>query len=397
MRVLFLSRWFPAPADNGSKLRILHLLQALAARHDVTLAAFVSEAPTQSQLRSLFRMCAAVRTAPLRTRGLRSFDSVLGFFDSRPRSVRAAFSPEMQAIVREVWNAGHPDVVVASQIDMAPYALGIPNAVRVLDEVELTGYQDQVKAARGPLAGIRQQLMWAKRAAYTRRILAGFDAWTVVSEAEQALAWSVAPDRPAPEVIPNGAEVTSPSSVNGQPAPGSIIYAGSVTYAPNLEAVDYFIRDILPQVRAAMPEAVFTITGRTDGVDLNGLRDAEGVRFPGLLDDIRSAIARSWLSVAPIRSGGGTRLKILESLALGTPVVSTSKGIEGLELEDGRHVLIADDAQTFVANVVKLLGDPGLRRRLGDEGRRVVARHYDWDRIGSAFCSVVERAARRTG
>ena len=200
-----------------------------------------------------------------------------------------------------------------------------------------------------------------------------------------------------PELIPNGAEVTPPAAVYGQPAPGSIIYAGSVTYAPNLEAVEYFIHEILPRVRAAVPGVVFTVTGRTDGVDIDGLRDDEGVRFPGLLDDIRTAIAQSWLSVAPIRSGGGTRLKILESLALGTPVVTTSKGIEGLRLEDGLHVLIADEAPAFAANVVKLLGDPELRRRLGEEGRREVALHYDWDRIGAAFCSVVERAARRAG
>jgi glycosyltransferase involved in cell wall biosynthesis len=397
MRVLFLSRWFPAPADNGSKLRVLHLVRALAARHEVTLVAFVSEPPAESDMRSLLQVCASVHTAPLPTPLLRTFDGVLGFFDRQPRSVRAAFSAEMQAIVRDLWNAGHPDVVVASQIDMAPYALGLPDAIRVLDEVELTGFREQMESVKDLLRRTRRQLMWAKRTAYTRRVLAGFEAYTVVSEGERALARSVAPDRPAPEVIPNGAEVTPPSAVNGRPEPGSIIYAGSVTYAPNLEAARYFIRDILPRVRAAAPGAVFTVTGRTDGVDMDGLRDAEGVRFPGRLGDIRTAIARSWLSVAPIRSGGGTRLKILESLALGTPVVSTSKGIEGLELEDGRHVLIADDAAGFGATVVELLGDPELRRRLGDEGRRVVARRYDWDRIGAAFCSVVERAARRTG
>jgi glycosyltransferase involved in cell wall biosynthesis len=398
MRVLYLSRWFPAPADNGSKLRALHLLQALAARHEVTLAAFVSEAPTESQLHSLLRVCAAVRTAPLRTPGPRSFDAVLGFFDRRPRSVRAAFSWEMQAIVRGIWIAGPPDVVVASQIDMAPYALALPETVRVLDEVELAGFREQVELAGGLLRRTRRQLMWAKRTAYTRRVLAGFDAYTVVSEAEQALARSVVPGRPAPEVIPNGAEVTLPEGDGAEPRPGSIIYAGSVTYAPNLEAVGYFIREILPRVRAAVPGAVFTVTGRTDGVDLGGLLEADGVRFSGQLDNVRAAIARSWLSVAPIRSGGGTRLKILESLALGTPVVSTSKGIEGLRLEDGRHVLVADDAPEFASAVVTLLRDPGLRERLGDEGRRQVALHYDWDRIGDAFCSVVEHAASaRTG
>jgi len=347
-------------------------------------------------MRSLLQVCAAVHTAPLRTPVVRTLDGLLGFFDRQPRSVRAAFSLEMQAIVRGVWDAGPPDVVIASQIDMAPYALGLPDAVRVLDEVELAGYREQVESAKGLLRRIRRQLMWAKRAAYTRRVLAGFDAYTVVSEAEQALARSIVPGRSAPELIPNGAELAP--AVNGPPAAGSIIYAGSVTYAPNLEAVAYFIRDILPRVRAAVPEAVFTVTGRTDGVDLDGLPEADSVRFSGPLDDIRSAIARSWLSVAPICSGGGTRLKILESLAVGTPVVSTSKGVEGLDLVNDRHVLVADDPQAFATAVVRLLRDPKLRRRLGEDGRREVTRLYDWERIGAAFCSVVEHAASaRTG
>jgi len=394
MHIVFLSRWFPAPADNGSKLRVLHLLRALAARHEVSLVAFVSEAPAEDDVHSLLQVCTAVHTVALRVPMLRTVDGVLGFFDRRPRSVRAAFSPEMQAKVREVSDARPPDVIVASQIDMAPYALGLPDAVRVLDEVELAGLWDQVGSARGLLRRARRALMWTKRAAYTRRVLSGFTAYTVVSEAEKTLARTVAPGRSAPEVIPNGADLSLPVSFEGRPAPGSIIYAGSVTYAPNREAVRYFVEQILPTVRAAMPDAVLTVTGRTEGVNLDGLRNADGVCFPGLLDDVRTAIARSWLSVAPILSGGGTRLKILESLALGTPVVSTSKGVEGLELEDGRHVLIADDAPAFAGHVVRLLGDPALRRRLGEEGRREVARRYDWERIGAAFCSLVERAAQ---
>jgi len=345
-------------------------------------------------VRSLLRMCAGVHTVPLRLPKLRTIDDMLGFFDRRPRSVRGAFSPEMQAKVREVCEARPADAVVASQIDMAPYALGLPSAVRILDEVELTGLREQLASAGGLLRRARRKLMWTKRAAYTRRILSDFAAYTVVSDAEKALACSVAPGRSAPEVIPNGADLKLSAFFDGQPAPGSIIYAGSVTYAPNHDAVRYFVEQILPAVRSAMPDAVLTVTGRTDGVSLDGLHRADGVRFAGMLDDIRTAIAQSWLSVAPILSGGGTRLKILESLALGTPVVSTSKGVEGLGLEHERHVLIADDAPAFAGSVVRLLGDPELRRRLGDEGRREVARRYDWERIGAAFCSLVERVAR---
>ena len=398
MRVLFLSRWFPVPADNGSKLRVLHLLKALAGRHQVTLASFTSEAPTDEDVQGLRRWCSAVHTVPLRPSEPRRLESIRGLFDREPRSVRVSFHLEMRTLVQGLWESSHPDLVVASEIDMAPYALHLPRTPAVLDELQLAAFYGQIASSTGSLSRIRRRLMWAKREAYTRRLMGAFDACTVVSPVERELVRRVAPNLPPPEVIPNGADLTPVAGSNSDPVAGSIIYAGSVTYAPNLEAVAYFIRDILPQVRAAVPETIFTVTGRTDGVDLDGLREAEGVRFSGPLDDIRSAIARSWLSVAPICSGGGTRLKILESLAVGTPVVSTSKGVEGLDLVNDRHVLVADDPQAFATAVVRLLCDPKLRRRLGEDGRREVARLYDWERIGAAFCSVVEHAASaRTG
>ncbi len=389
MRVLFLSRWFPVPADNGSKVRILHLLRALASQHEVTLVAFVSEPPGDGDMLAVHQECAAVYTAPLPTPELQTVAGLLGFFSPQPRSVRASLSREMQAIVRDLCADWPPDVVVSSQIDMAPYALQVTGVPRVLDEVELASYWEQVTSAPDMRRRIRRQLMWAKRAAYTRRVLAQFDAYTVVSEAERALTMRIAPKQAAPVTIPNGADVR-PMARRNNPKRGSIIYAGSVTYPPNYEAVTYFVRDILPRVRSGFPEARFTVTGRTDGVRLDELSNMPGVFFVGLVEDIRAAVAGSWLSVAPIRSGGGTRLKILESLALGTPVVATSKGIEGLDLVRGRDVVVADDAAAFAAAVVQVLRDPDLRRRLGDQGRRRVVELYSWERIGAAFCSMVE-------
>jgi glycosyltransferase involved in cell wall biosynthesis len=397
MQILFLSRWFPAPADNGAKLRVLHLLRSLAQRHVVTLVSFTSDPPMPADERSLLEMCAGVHTVPLQEGSARPWDSVLGLLGRDPRSVRASFSAEMQSTARRLWDACRPEVVISSQIDMAPYALRLPRTPRILEELELMDFRDQVSREAGPISLLRRQLMWAKRASYTRRVLACFDLCTVVSQEEARLVRSVCPDGPSPVVVPNGAQVAPENRDRVSPVAGSIIYAGSVTYAPNLEAVDYFVREVLPAVRAEVPQAVFTVTGRTDGVSLDRLCQTPGVVFSGPLASTRSAVARSWLSVAPIHSGGGTRLKVLESLAVGTPVVSTTKGVEGLELEDGRHVLIADDASSFAEHTVCLLRDPDLRQRLGSEGRRQVARRYDWEQIGAAFCSLVERVVEDAG
>jgi glycosyltransferase involved in cell wall biosynthesis len=139
------------------------------------------------------------------------------------------------------------------------------------------------------------------------------------------------------------------------------------------------------------------VTGRAAPEQIAALPVADGVEFTGYLDDVRPAVARAWAEVVPLRKGGGTRLKVLEALALGTPVVSTSKGVEGLDLEDGRHVLVADTADAFAAATERLLGQPELRARLGEAGRQVVRQRYDWRAIGAGLDDLAHEIARHKG
>jgi glycosyltransferase involved in cell wall biosynthesis len=396
MRILFLSRWFPVPPDNGSKLRVLHLLEALASRHEIAFASFVSEPPSQAETERLLRICSRVDTLPLPTFEPHRSGSMSGLLASLPRSVSATFSSEMHALVRRLQADLRPEIVIASQIDMAPYALGLSGVPRILEELELTTFYDQYASARNLGIRVRRGLMWMKRAAYTRRIVAAFDAYTVVSTVERELARRVCPQASPPAVIPNGVE-TRGLGVDVRPVPGTIVYAGSVTYPPNLDAVRYFASRILPLVRVKSPEATFLVTGKTDGVDLAELKRMVGVQFTGALEDVRPTIASSWLSVAPIRLGGGTRLKILESLSLGTPVVSSSKGAQGLGLVPGQHLLIGDTQKAFAAAVGQLLGDAEMRDRIGQEGRREVRARYAWDQIEAGFLALVETTVARVG
>jgi glycosyltransferase involved in cell wall biosynthesis len=230
--------------------------------------------------------------------------------------------------------------------------------------------------------------MWSKRKAYVARLVRGFKACSVVSRPELELARRVAPSYPGFVLIPNGVSTSVPPPQ--RPIPGTIIYAGSVTYAPNMDAVCYFAQEILPLIRKDCPEANLTVTGDTQGADLGDLGQYPGIRFVGRVEDIRSAVAASWCSVAPIRQGGGTRLKILESLSLGTPVVSTSKGVEGLELVPGRHFLLGDDPRSFADCVLQILRNSELRARIGEEGRSEVYRRYSWQEIGPRFSALVE-------
>jgi len=191
-------------------------------------------------------------------------------------------------------------------------------------------------------------------------------------------------------VLANGVDRTALFEPNS-PIPGRLIYPGSVTYSANLEAVQYFVSDILPRIRAASPDVCLRVTGKTNEIDLSGLA-SPSVTFTGQVADIRREVASSMVCVVPLKSGGGTRLKILEALALGTPVVSTVKGAEGLAVTDGQDILIADNAPAFAANVIRVLNEPSLRQRLASNGRQLVSQLYSWDRIGQGFDDILREA-----
>jgi glycosyltransferase involved in cell wall biosynthesis len=389
MRVLFLSRWFPYPADNGSRIRILNLIRRLAIRHEIGLLSFTSNLVRPEHLAALRSWCAHIETVPYQAYRPMSRRALAGFLDGRPRSVVDTFSHELAAQAVRLARDWTPDLVLASQIDMAPYALSLKCRARVLEELELNALYHVFARARG-LKRLRAGLTWWKLARYVRQILAAFDLCTVVSESERQRVLAAAPAARRVEVVPNGLDLADYREDYGSPEAETLIYAGALTYSANFDAVHYFLREIYPRILASCPNVRFTVTGSLEGVPVQRLPRLPGLKLTGYLDDIRPAIARSWVSVVPLREGGGTRLKILESLALGTPVVTTGKGAEGLNLLHGREVLIADTPEQFADAVQALLADPQLRERLSREGRQAVAARYDWRSIGNRLDHLLE-------
>jgi len=189
----------------------------------------------------------------------------------------------------------------------------------------------------------------------------------------------IAPGYDALAVVPNGVDLEANSGDFGAPEPDTLIYSGALTYGANFDAMEFFLHDIFPLVKARCPNTNLRITGRYDGVPTERLPLGNGTELTGYLDDIRPAVAQSWGCVVPLQVGGGTRLKILEAMALGTPVISTSKGAEGLKTTHEENILIADDPEDFAQAVLRLLKDENLRARLSANGRRLVEEQYSWE------------------
>jgi len=394
MHVLFLSRWIPYPATNGSKLRIYNLLRVLAPRHEVTLLSFADRPDADYTAPALRALCRDIHVVPWTPFDPRSGHALRGLLSGTPRSLVDTFSPMMARRIETTLAEGRTSLVVASQIGTASYAQYFHDTPALFEEVELGVLYDRFK--RAPTAGQRARygLTWLKHRRYLYRLLPHFRACTVVSETERRLLATAVPNAPRIEVIPNAVDGAPGASVTARRDPNGLIFAGSLTYVANHDAMRWFLADVFPHICREWPTAHLTVTG--DPGDA-ALEPTPGVTLTGLLDDVRGAVASASVSVVPIRIGGGTRLKILESMALGTPVVATSKGAEGLDVVSGEHLLIADDPRQFADHVVRLLHDRALREGLAGRARELVVQRYDWAVVGPRFAALVENVGRPAG
>jgi len=389
MRILWLSHWFPYPPDNGARLRVYHLMRHLARRHEVALLAFAERPPEPSHREALASVCRVLGVWPRPPFRRRSLRSMVGYLAPMPRYLVDTYSPAMaQAVARQV-RTGWPQVIVASEISpatgMSRYALEVSGIPRIAEDLEMLAFRDGRRRARGLRRRLSWALRWWKTTHYVRRVLRAFAGYTVASQEERDCLTRIAPTAPAPAIVPNGVDVAAFGADFGPPEPDTLVFAGALSFHLNFEAMAYFLAEVYPRIRARRPGVTLRITGRTEGVPLHRLPQQPGVVFTGYVADVRPVVARSRVSIAPLLRGGGTRLKVLEAMALGTPVVATSKGAEGIEAEPGRDLWIADDPVAFAEAVLRLLEDDGLYRRLRENGRRLVRERYDWRVIGQRF------------
>lgn len=397
MKILFLSRWFPYPPDNGAKIRIYHLLEALSTAHTVDLISFCSEPVGLEKKQNLLSFCRSVETVVYQPFQATRVKALIGFITPGPRFLFDTYHKELENLIASKMSHEVYDVIIASEIDMTPYASVIQGPAKIFEEIEISQALDPLADTQSHLSVLRKYLTWWKLLFYLRTITTKFDGFTTVSQKELQKLARISELDGKVRVIPNGMESAKASSELLSPVRDTIIYAGSLTYQANFDAVEYFLREIFPLIKQKRPNVKFFVTGKLDGVDLSQLPRGEDVIFTGYLNDVTRLVSESWASVVPLRIGGGTRLKILESLGLGTPVISTSKGMEGLDLVPGRDILVGDDANTFADQVVSVLENESLRWKLGQAGCQVVNQKYNWKDIGADFCAYVENiVSKRT-
>jgi len=386
MKILFLTPQLPYPPQKGTALRNWGLISGLAERHRVSLLSFQSPGQDPQPAPPLIETCARVETVPQPERTIR--DRLRDMLITRQPDMALRLASGQFTRRLKNWLAREPfDVVHIEGIELAPYLDLIeaaqPRPLALFDDhnceyllqkrVCLT---DLRAPARWPGAAY-SFVQWRRLLRYEAHVCRRADRVLAVSEPDAAALRKLAPEINV-VVVPNGIDTRAYTPVPTHSHTPTLVFTGTMDFRPNVDAVLWFARQVLPLVRAEVANAHFVIVGQRPHRRLDELRGDPAITLTGWVEDTRPYIAEAAVYVAPLRMGGGTRLKLLEAMAMGKPVVATRLGAEGFPVTHGRELLLVDTPSDFAAAVVGLLHAPERRIELGQAGRDFVEERYDW-------------------
>ncbi len=399
MRILIITEHFPYPPIAGTPIRTFNLLSRLAGKHEVWLASFVRAPGDPEAERRMKAVCRGIVTTPARPSRAydRPAEALRYLMKGRPIELRFYMSGEFAAKIRHLVSEVDFDVVEIIDSYMALYLEVLPEELRrraVLTFIDVV-YSRAERIGRletKPGRKLRNLLYSRMMRRWEPRYAGRFARCIAVSASDRSLLLSANPGLSI-DLVPNGVDAREFRPLPEPPSARSLVFVGNMGYRPNVDAMNWFCDRILPRLRRELPGVEMWIVGKNPTPEVTHL-DGDGVHVTGRVDDLRPFYQRASVAVVPLRGGGGTRLKILEAMALGRPVVSTAIGCEGLEVEDGKHLLIADDPEAFAGATLRLLRDEEIKGHLTHAARALVEEKYDWDVIVGQLMRVYEEAAK---
>jgi glycosyltransferase involved in cell wall biosynthesis len=396
MNVLILTQVLPYPPDSGPKIKTYNVIKYLAQNHRVALVSFVRGDQTE-HIRHLERYCQAVHTVPMERNAMRDgLAMARSLLSGQPWMMVRDDRRAMRALV-DFLSAGQSfDVAHADQLNMGQYAGRVSGAFKILDAHNaLWLLYKRLWETTSP--GPRKLLLgrdWRLLKTYEGRLVRQFDAVLAVSH-EDGAALQEAAGRPVDvTVIPIAIDTDEVTFVEREAEPGHILHIGTMYWPPNIDAVNWFVREVYPLIRRGRPDVQFDVVGSRPPAELLALNGAGlGINVTGYVQDPTPYQQRAAVMAVPLLAGGGMRVKILNALAEGVPIVSTTLGYEGIEVTPGRDILVGDTPETFAAEVLRVLNDPDLGRQLAANGRRLAEEKYDYRHACRPLDDVYARAA----
>jgi len=397
MKILILSTWFPYPPIQGSKIRAYNFIRSLSQEHQLALISFKDGPVKDEWIEHLYQFCDEIIIVDHHPFHYSKLKTILGFFSTLPSAVVSGYSKKMADTVQNFALYWKPDLIFALTFVTAPYALLVSDALHVADMDNLLALmlRDLYINAKGYFQKPRRYLAYWKFKNYENRLYQKFDMALVCSELDKTRALEyISLQKDKIVSIPNGVDTETNDFKISANINHNLVFNGSLTYWPNFDAMNYFLSEVFPLILEKVPDCQILITGKIDNIEIHKLPHFNGkVIFTGFVEDIHALVSSCAACVVPLRHGAGTRLKILEALAAGTPVVTTSKGAEGLEVKHRQHLLLADTPRDFATNTIQILQDPAFRETVIHEGRKLVENVYDWRIVGQKLNRAIQSLA----
>ncbi|HLJ95933.1 MAG TPA: glycosyltransferase family 4 protein [Gemmataceae bacterium] len=395
MKILFAQKQILFPHDTGAKIRVLNILRHLARRHEITFLSGLrpGEEIHVEKMHALGLRLETVRARESPRASLRFYrDAALNLFSPYPFSISRNFDPALRARGRALVAQEAYDLLICDTVFMARNTreLDVPARILFQHNVESLIFQRHADVATGWLRSRYMALQWRRMRRFESDCGRFFHTIIAVSEQDRQTF--------AREYIWHHVQTIDTAvdvdyfRPNGTPEhPDHIVFVGSLDWMPNQDGVIHFVQEVWPRIRHARPQAIFRIVGRNPARSVRRLERVDGVEVVGTVPDVRPHLAEAAVVVVPLLVGGGTRIKIFEALAMGKALVSTRIGAEGLPVQSGEHLLLADSPADFAEAVIQLLKDPERRGRLGQAASRLVTAHYGSEVVARQFEQICEQ------
>ncbi len=371
-RILFVTEKFPHPVDDGGQIRTFHVLAGLAIR-DLGVE--------------------VVACGPRRNRLAAPWFAAEALFTRAPYPMRKNFSGRMLAEIRRRLRDGGVRAVHWNHLDAAQYLehlgpdLGSDrrSVPTVFDTHNLLAriYERFAQTAVNPLRKGYAALQWWRMSRFEPAILRAATRVLVCSDLERQLVHTWGVD--GAMVVPNGVDIARYAAISrrtrGEGERPAILFTGGLAYPPNAEGVRWFVEKVVPELRRRLPRFRFVVVGKGAPRALLDLGKPGEIEFTGWVDDVRPVLQRADVCVVPLHVGGGTRIKILEAMAAGVPVVSTRVGAEGIAARDGESIALADFPEDMARAIADLVGSPSTADSMAARARELVASRHDWSAV----------------
>lgn len=394
MKILWICPFFLHPTDRGAQIRTLGTLKELHKRHEIHFAALNDSRNLEGPKRSseyASRHIAVEHSAP----GRRSLAIVpqlaASILNPMPLAVSRYRSEELRRRIAALIASEGYDSIVCDFLAAAPNLGDLGQCILFQHNVETTIWQRHVAQSGSLAKKLFFQMQAKKMEAYEREICRAAKHVIAVSEIDASRMRTMF-GIDSVTSVPTGVDVEYFAPRKAAPSTSDIVFCGSMDWLPNVDAVEFFISEVLPLIRSRLPGTTFTIAGRSpDARVLHAAEGLDGVCVTGKVEDMRPYLWGSKISIVPIRIGGGTRLKIYECMAAGVPVVSTTVGAEGLRYSDGQDIVLADDPAGLAEACTRLLIDDAARRSIAQRAMWRACNEFSWGAVSREFEAILEK------